>query len=184
MRMLACVHRMCVEMCVYKIETNTQSCRHRKSQWVNMSCVWCQPYARYNSAWSLQVTDITHTHTRWSVGHFEIKAFITSDCPFIRRNRKWPRYQWNSVSQLLDTAFPSLWTWIHWFLWLSEVMMSVLKKLVRRKKQQRSVNLLGTEIVAGCTWTDINVCTVSDGNRNRNLQGLGPEMTLKVTVNL
>lgn len=42
-------------------------------------------------------------------------------------------------------------------------MMSVLKKLVRREKQQRSVNLLGTEIVAGCTWTDINVCTVSDG---------------------
>lgn len=74
-----------------------------------MSCVWRQPYARYNSAGSLQVTDITHTQTDplthrythwWSVGHFEIKAFITSDCPFMGGNRNWPRYQCTPVSQL------------------------------------------------------------------------------------
>lgn len=98
------------------MDSKTQSCRHRKSQGVNVSCVWRQPYARYNSARSLQVT-ISHIHSWRSVGHLAIKAFITSDWPFIRGNRKWPCFWCSPVSQLLDASLRTRSSELLWRNW-------------------------------------------------------------------
>lgn len=142
-------------------DTKTQSSRHRKSQRVNMSCVWRQAYARYNSAGSLQVTDITQAHTLihtyvhngWSVGHFEIKAFVTSDCPFIRKNRKWPWYQ-----RSCQTVFATK-TWIHQFLWIFDVCV-----WEDGKSEQCELARYNREIVGGFTQSHISVFALSVGH--------------------
>lgn len=74
---------------------------------------------------------ISHTQNGWSVGHFEIKAFIISDCPFIRKQIKWPCYQCSPASQLFDAALAALWTLgslILWILWVLTPVETNLEK--------------------------------------------------------
>lgn len=125
MRTLACIHR---NVCVQK-ETKIQRHNLADTERAN-GLIWAVCDAKRMlviivlgaSKWQISHTQTrvhTHTHTGWSVGRFEIKAFITSDCPFIRRNRKWPRYRCSLVSQLLDAA--SLWTSSSLILWSKDV---------------------------------------------------------------
>lgn len=79
---------------------------------------------------------ISHTQNGWSVGHFEIKAFIISDCPFIRRQIKWPCYQCSSASQLFDAALAALWTLgslILWMMWVLTPVETTWKKKITGK---------------------------------------------------
>ena len=77
------------------------------------------------SKWQISHTHkLIHTHTHnngWSVGHFEIKAFITSDCPFIRRKQKMTSLSSHSAVRRCSCLSVDLNPWSCLLLWSNDV---------------------------------------------------------------